>query len=427
MPPEAATAIPHASLAPTRRAAAVRHGLLPGTARLLLLAAVPASLVWVPVATLPGLGNVAGIDVLLLSLWAIVALDLLVRGTAGLEVEAPMLVLLAGAVAVLAGIGAELARNGRGMVEALLFMKRFGLAAIIPVAAARFPAPGMGRWTRLLTAPTLGALALFVLQPGLQEMLPRPEEFDPTALADRASGLLTNPNDLAYAAVALAILHAAFLPRRRSAVTWALLLASLGAAGICLAESGSRSGAMGAAAALLFLVPSSALKRGARVALVTAAVSGAIYALGSSQTFRDRLQSAWQRGMEEENVSYRLEAQMIAVRAVFENPFGVGFGNFPGAIPRTWTAYAFTTTDSVYLDTLLGAGFLGLAALLALFATAWRHAGRAGPAARSRTRVLRAGLLAFLVFGTATVVPVSIFLAPVFFTIVAGGTHARHD
>lgn len=424
MPPEA-IAVPAPLDAPL--AAAGRRGLLPSAARLLLLGAVPASLVWFPVTSLPGLGNVAGIDVLLISLWAVTLLDLLVRGAGGVEVDTPLLALLAVSIAVLAGIGAELARNGRGLIEALLFMKRFGLAAIIPLAAARFPAPGMGRSVRLLTVPTLGALVLFVLQPGLQEALPRPDEFDATALADRASGLLTNPNDLAYAAVALAVLHAAFLPRRRSAATWTLLGLSLAAAGLCLAESGSRSGTAGAIAALLFLVPASALKRGARIALVSAAIAAGVGAVASSTTFRERLDLLWRRGVEEENVRSRLEAQSIAVRAAFENPFGVGFGNFPGAIPRTWTAYAFTTTDSVYLDTLLGAGFLGLAALLALLATAWQHVGRGGPPARPRTRVLRAGLLAFLVFGTAAVVPVSIYLAPAFFTIVAGGTLAHLD
>ena len=88
---------------------------------------------------------------------------------------------------------------------------------------------------------------------------------------------------------------------------------------------------------------------------------------------------------------------------------------------------SFTTSDSVYLDTLLGAGFLGLACLLGLLHLAWRHVGRAaGPASR-RGAVLKGGLLAFLCFGTATVVPISVFLSPLFFSIVGAATYVDAD
>jgi O-antigen ligase len=412
----------HAALA--RRAAAparAPNATLALVGRALLVAIAPLSLVWIPMAGVPGLGNVAVVDAVLIALWAATAADLLMRGAGELELGPPILVVLATAIAALAGIGAELSRTGRGVVEFLLFMKRFGLAAILPLAAARFRSPAVAAWTRAVVALTAAALAVSTFSPAVRDLVPRPAEWDPTAMGDRATGLLTNPNDLAYAAIALALLHAALLPRRGwlARLGFALTLAS---SAVCVAAAGSRSATMGALAAVAFLLLSSAVRLQAKIVIVLVGVALA-FGLSASEVFTARLGQFFDRGVEEENVSSRLEAQMVAARASFERPFGVGFGAFPGAISRSMTAYAFTTTDSVYFDTLLGAGFLGLAALLALFVVAWRRAGRARGAAHAR--VLQAGLVAFFWFGTATVVPVSMFLAPLFFSFVAGADPVR--
>jgi hypothetical protein len=105
----------------------------------------------------------------------------------------------------------------------------------------------------------------------------------------------------------------------------------------------------------------------------------------------------------------------------------VGFSEFEAATSRAGTYLTLPTTDSVYFDTLLGAGFLGLFCLLGLFWTAWRHVGRSVVVGRRRAHLLKAGLVAFLLFGSATVVPVSIFLSPLFFSLVGMASYAHDD
>jgi O-antigen ligase len=99
----------------------------------------------------------------------------------------------------------------------------------------------------------------------------------------------------------------------------------------------------------------------------------------------------------------------------------VGYQNFLPATSNIRERYAFTTSDSVYTDTLLGAGFLGLGALVLVLVLAWHQAsGRADEGRRIR----QAGLIAFLFFGTASVIPMSVFVAPLFFWIPAAGALA---
>jgi O-antigen ligase len=403
--------------------ALARQGLVPAIGRALLLASVPLAVVWIPVASLPGLGNVAAADVVLLGLWAAVALELALRGAREVEAEPFVVLACASAVGLLAGLGAEIAgHEGTFVLEALLLMKRFGFAAILPLAAALFRSRGVARATRVLTVLCMAAMVLFTLRPELQAYLPRPTTFDPTAMDDRPTGLLTNPNDLAYASVALAVLHAAFLPRRAPLIERAVLAATLAGAAICVVSSGSRSGLIGSAGALAFLTLASGFRRRSKVILL--AVSGVVIAAGlsSSPLFHERIERFYRQRLGDENVSSRLEAQWIAVQASAGHPLGVGYQNFLSATSNLRKSYAFTTSDSVYVDTLLGAGIPGLVALLALLAATWRHASRRHDDAR---RIRQAGLVAFLLFGTAAVVPISVFLAPLFFWIPAAAALAR--
>ena len=403
--------------------ALARQGLVPAVGRALLLASVPLAVVWIPVASLPGLGNVAAADVVLLGLWAAVALELALRGAREVEAEPFVVLACASAVGLLAGLGAEIAgHEGTFVLEALLLMKRFGFAAILPLAAALFRSRGVARATRVLTVLCMAAMVLFTLRPELQAHLPRPTTFDPTAMDDRPTGLLTNPNDLAYASVALAVLHAAFLPRRAPLLERAVLAATLAGAAICVVSSGSRSGLIGSAGALAFLTLASGFRRRSKVILL--AVSGVVIAAGlsSSPLFHERIERFYRQRLGDENVSSRLEAQWIAVQASAGHPLGVGYQNFLSATWNLRKSYAFTTSDSVYVDTLLGAGVPGLMALLALLAATWRHASRRRDDAR---RIRQAGLVAFLLFGTAAVVPISVFLAPLFFWIPAAAALAR--
>ncbi len=415
------------------------QGALAALGRVLLLAAVPLSLVWIPVGRLPGMGNVAASDVALVGLWVLVAVALLLRGSMPLDLAAALMPALAVLIAILAGLGSEITLpQGKGLLEALSFMKRFGLAAIIPLGAVLFRSPRMEGWTRWVALLTLAVLATFTLYPGLQERLPRPEDFDAEAMADRATGSVTNPNDLAYASVSLFILHAALWPRHARAWSWALLAVALTAAGICLVSSGSRSGVIGAGAALVYVMLSSRIGVRGKVALLAATASVVAAGWTRSAVFEERLGRAAREGLYEINVYSRLDAQWLAVRTAAAHPAGVGYTSFGEATANERTYFVLGTSDSVYVDTLLGAGFLGLLALLWLFWLAWRQTARGegveGSARRwgegearaigaRRASVLRSGLLAFFVFGLATVVPVSVFLAPLFFTLAAASAY----
>jgi len=401
-----------------------RTGALPACGRVLLLAGVACSLVWFPVAR-TGAGTIAGSDVVLLALWVVTAVDLAVRGASDLDVEAPSIVVLALAIAVLAALGSELSRtSGRGTFEFMLFMKRFGLAAVIPLAAARFGSPSVATGLRVLTALAMVALVVFALRPELHDLLPKPDDWEEGRGMERAMGLGMNPNNLAYAAVALSVLHGAYLPRRPSLAAQTALAGVLAGAAVCVILSGSRSGLAGALCALVFLLVRARLDARAKLGLTVSIALVVAGGLSASPVFQERLGRLYRLGLDEANVSGRVTAQSLALRASLEHPLGVGYRSIGWATRSAHTSYAFETTDSVYLDTLLAAGVPGLLALLLLLRAAWRHVRRAGRSGRE-VPILQAGLVAFLCFGAATVVPVSVFLAPLFFTIVSGASHAR--
>jgi hypothetical protein len=406
-----------------RRAA--HRGLLPLAGRGLLLLSIPLSIVWIPVANVPGIGNVALADVVLLALWGAVACELTLRGARGVQRTPLLLVAVAASIGILAGLGAEIAGFDRTWIlEALHLMKRFGFAAILPLAAALFRARGVSRATRALTLLSMGAMVLFVAVPSLQAHLPRPAAWDPTEMDDRPTGLLTNANDLAYASVGLAVLHAAFLPRGAGAAARAALAATLAGGAYCVLASGSRSGLIGSGLAVAFVVLVSGIRWRTKAALLGVSAAAIVAGLSASAIFHERMERFYRERLADENVSSRLEAQWIAVQASLARPLGVGYQNFLPATSSIRERYAFTTSDSVYTDTLLGAGFLGLAALVLVLVLSWHQASGRGDDGR---RIRQAGLVAFLFFGTASVIPMSVFVAPLFFWIPAAGALAGED
>ena len=387
---------------------ASRRGMIAFVGRVFLLATIPFSLIWVPLARIPGAGNLVVGDLALIGLWVLTLMALLVRGRGDLDLglRTPLIAGLALVIAMLAGIGADLGRSRLPGLEIMMFMKRFGLAAIM-----------------------IGVLVAFTFDPTLQDWLPRPENWDADIFASeqRATGSVTNPNDLAYASVALLILHAAFLPRRANIFDRLLLVAALAGSAPCLISSGSRSGVMGAAGALLFVVLTSSIRIRSKVGLLLAAWLTVVAGLSYSVVFDKRLMGAYREGLSEGNISSRLSGQWLALRTTVENPFGVGYAGLARASARESSILQYGTSDSVYFDTLLGAGVLGLLCLLVLFWMGWRHIGVARPPDDPRAHLLKAGLVAFLLFGTATVVPISIFLSPLFFQTIGAAAYPDRD
>lgn len=402
-------------------ARAERRGAVALAARLAILAAIPLACLWWPLGTIPAAGRVTLSDAVLFTLWVLSAWEVLLRAGSGVGARPIALVLLVVAIGALAGVGAAVtASRTHGTFEFALFMKRFGLAGILPLAAHVFRAQWMASGVRIVTTAAVAAQTLFTLHPPLQAYLVRPENYEDVFLG-RATGLLTNPNDLAYSVVSLAILHGAATPWPARARDRALLLLVLTGAGICLVSAASRSGLLGSGAALLFLILLSRMRFWTKGALVAAAVLTVAVGFASTSVFEQRVSRAYREGRSEENVSSRLEMQWIAFRAFVDHPLGVGYTGLEDAGSSVSRKYDLKGSDSVYFDTLLGAGVLGLLALLWLFWTAWKHvAGEARDDPRSR--LLQAGILAYLVFGTAAVVPIAVSSAPLFFAIVASAS-----
>lgn len=411
--------------APARRAVRV-HGGLAVVGRVLLLATIPLSLIWLPVGNVPGVGNVSGGDAAQIGLWVVTLSALVLKGRVDVGLRAPGIAALALALATLAGIaGALSGRPGAGGLEFMLLMKRFGLSAVVPLAAVLFGSPAMRGWTRALTATMIAVLVALTLDPALQAWLPRPGEYDADIFAaeQRAVGSVTNPNDLAYASAALFILFAAFSPRGRGIVHRLLLLAALAGAVTCIISSGSRSGVVGVAGAVAFIVLTSSVPLARKLGLLLAALLAAGAGITYSTVFQQRITSAYSEGLREKNVASRFDGQLLAVRVAADHPFGVGYGGISRAASRESSILEYGTSDSVYCDTLLGAGFLGLLCLSALFLAAWRHIRLSRPPDEVRAHVLQSGVVAFLLFGTATVVPISVFLSPLFFYLVGAAAY----
>jgi O-antigen ligase len=141
--------------------------------------------------------------------------------------------------------------------------------------------------------------------------------------------------------------------------------------------------------------------------------------------------SVLEHGAKEDNVSSRLEAQYITAKAAVLNPLGVGYSNFRQATQTLATGGGTFTyvegSDSVYFDTLLGSGLAGLVTLLFLYRKCWRYLGAKNKTKDGPNRILRAACLAVFVFGTATIAPMSIFVAPTFFMLVGLGSIVKRE
>jgi hypothetical protein len=401
-----------------------RRGFVPLVGRALLVAAVPLSMFWFRVGTLGGAGNVTASDVVLVALWLVTVVELLLRGPPDAP-RAPLAIACAAVlVGVLAGLGAALSGGeGGALFELSLLMKRFGLAAILPLAGAALRSPRLTAATRAVALLTLVTLAVFSLVPPLRVYLPRPADFDLEGIGLRGTGLVTNPNDLAYCSIGLALLWVGLLPASPRPRDRVLLAVALAACGVCVVVSASRSGLLGGAAALAYLIVSRELRAPTKLALGICAALVVAWGLSSSESFRERVVRAYVQGRQEVNVSSRLQAQWVAARASLEHPLGVGYTNFAAATRGRESGFTLEGSDSVYFDTLLGAGFAGLALLLLLFHACWRHAGAFEEGGPLRARALRAALLAFFVFGAASVIPIAVSLSPLFFTIAAAAAY----
>lgn len=392
----------------------------------LLVAAVPiATILWIPIAKAPGLGTLSALDVNLLTLWVLVFLAGRSHGRARPPWVFPAVGLALGLCAVLGhalfALSAD-AEPGSGLVdirELAVHMKRFGFAAILPVAMS-LAAERRLRKALLVTLPlALTMLIVLTLTPNWAGRLAIAEQIDPYALGDRAVGGLSNPNDFGSVAVITGLGILALLPfLRRPLLRSALAVGTTFAMVFAVAISGSRSAALGSGLAVMYLVTTRGATR-RRLLLAGVVVLAIGYVVVAGTPLQDRFGSLLSERTHEAGLSSRLEAQEIALRGAAANPLGVGLLNFPSATERFSDGSRVGPvrgSDSFYVDHLLATGLVGAALIVLLARRAWVHVGSATPA--SSSRLLRAGLVAVGAFGTATLIPASYWVAPFFFLLV---------
>jgi len=396
--------------------------------------AVPASLFWLPVATIPGLGRVTLSDLNLLSLWMVAALHILSRRSADPQRRLPMrMVGFSVLLAVLAAFGAFTSEwPSSPAFEFGLQMKRFGLAGVLPLSMYLFDSNATRK--ALLLSLTLCTIAMlvFAISPDLREkylaVATQNEGFQ--APADRMSGLVSNPNDAAYVAVCLGTIVGTLIYARRAVgILRSLSFAGLFAMAIgAVVLSGSRSGAIGLMVGVLFLAFRGGWPRRARIGILLF-VGVTLVALGrTNDVFQDRFRAAYTHGPSEENFAGRVQAQWIVTMAATENPLGIGYKHFPEVTRKFCegtTLSVVNGSDSIYFDTLLGTGFLGLLVLLGLYRDCWRYSRQIRGASGRSVALVQAGLVALSVFGFATVSPMSVFVAPVAFSLVGCAIYVR--
>lgn len=414
--------------APPRERRHVSTAIFSNLAEILILAAVPASVFWFPLVELDEIGRITVSDFVLACLWIVSIACLPVpryrswHQKVGLRIIAFTVV-----IGILATVGALISPYGRDALFQFSFhMKRFGLASILPLALALFGTPRLFRRLRYVLLVVLLAMAAFSVFPAWRQRLPIVEDVPPMSTPVRAIGMISNPNDMGYLAVGIFALFVALFAAFPVARSRRISIVTLGSAAamVCIVMSGSRSAVLGllvGTAYYLFKTPRGVIHKVSILLLLSLV---AFVGMQSSDVFRERVSAAYSQRLQERNIDGRLQAQWIAIRATIENPFGIGFTNFGDATTRLSIGSSFTSvegSDSIYIDTLLGAGVLGLVTLLMLFRTCWKFIQRSPPGKFFASKALASGVVAMFTIGMAAVAPASVFVASLFFLMVGSG------
>lgn len=392
-----------------------------------LLLVLPCTVFWLPLHSDEALGTLTLLDCTLLALWA-TSLALFF----GSHTEHPLLARRCAAVCIfglLVGCCYAVATVVFGQTvnlnrDLLRFMKIFGFPSIIPLSVCL--ASRVRRIHAILTGSALVSIVFNagIALTGYQDQLPLFSRFSDLSGVQsfRPTGAVSNPNDYAYISIAgLAVALASWCSVKtsrklvRGFCSLAIVAALYG-----IVTSGSRSAMVGLLCGALYYTMRQNSSIAARVGLAGAVIVFVASGWQLSEVFRERLDTALTQKTEELNFAGRLEAQTIALRSWVSWPLGVGASNMPDATaPYAGNAQWVVSvqgSDSIYVDTLLGAGIAGLAFLLLCLGSCWKLA--ASSVETSRTGVLRAGILSMLCIGFASVAPATSFVAPFFFVIV---------
>jgi len=406
------------------------HGFLPALARLLLILGLVSSLFWVPLFESGGLGTVTVADFCLLCLWPITLIYLLASLRLSRANLHPFwIAVLATIIGLLSAVAAYSFTGSpvSAVSDLALHMKRFGLASIIPLALWTFGSRRFTGTSVIVIAVSLVLISVFSIFPQFQRLLPAYQSSATSLEGDvRATGAVSNPNDLAYVSVlALCSIYGLAVNVRKSVFSNIVVgIASLsGLANIVL--SGSRSGVLSLLAAASFIVVRSRMTKSKKLILLASVLVAGFVGFQLSDIFASRIQRAYNERLGDASISIRLQMQAVAAEVSLRHPIGVGMRNFVAATKGELGDVPFTQisgSDSIYFDTLVATGFAGLLVLVALYRLIWLYQSTCPP----RPRVyFSGGFVAALVFGCASVSPSSVYVAPLFFfTVGAAGLYS---
>lgn len=410
-------------------------GLLPSIARILLVLSIPLSIIWLPFINLTGLGNMSANDSILILLWPLTFFYYLTcKKNMFIDYYLVRIISLVLLLACLSAFGSFyfIGESGPG-AEFSIFMKRFGTSSIIPLAMYTFCSRSLIRWSKYILLLSMVALCCFTLFPELQLYLPISSlnpEIDPISFSDRATGLISNPNDLAYfTTLALAgiicLARIDNVDRIKNSIT---IIFSALISFPSIIYSGSRSGMLGLLAGCMFYIFKSHAALKIKIAFIVLMGMSGWYGWQISPVFSSRFESIYIYKLGEDNVLSRVQAQYVAVLSAVENPLGVGYGNFRDATEEISQGMMFPYvegSDSAYFDTLLGTGFIGLVVLIVLFRKCWKYIKSSENADYHSSIVLQSAFLSVLFFATSSITPISVFLSPVFFFIVGSSAYVN--
>lgn len=409
--------------------------MLKNMGNVLIALSVPATLIWLPIATLPGVGNITLSDIVFLLLWIIVFLKFIALRRISKVFVIPLRILVfAICLGMLSAFGSAAFGGTIGPVsEMALFMKRFGLASILPLAFALTYSEKFLKVLQLILVIGLIALFIFSMYPELQYILPVHSSSDvlyAEMFAERATGLISNPNDFAYISIIIcaSVVAISFLTSLRYRTDRLLVYMAILIGAANLVVSGSRSAVLGTLAGLLYWIATTKIALGRKLFLIVFTIGAAFTGIATSETFSQRMKRVVENGAGEENVSSRLEAQYIAFSGFLENPLGVGYANFNEATRTLISGSSISQldgSDSIYFDTLLGAGIIGFLTLLLLYRDCWHNVLARDKRYRNASVILKSICIAVFMFGFATVAPISVFVAPFFFLMIGIGFAAQ--
>ena len=398
----------------------------------LMILVLPFVVLWVPLVRSPGFGTLTALDTVLWLLYGLTLLNLASQiRTSGLQDRALRLVIWALLPALFECLGALVYNSESSLLyPALQHLKRFGAAAIIPLAMLTVPRRFIPR-IRIAAVVALLIMVFIPLTP-LVDLLPVNDSRggSDVAMESRSTGSLSNPNDFAYVALLTTLIglsHAAGASgtefKRRA---WAFCAVGAGLAG--LVTSASRAGMVASVVAVIYVLTQTSLSHAKRLLAVTVVISTMLIGWQASAIYQGRMAQALDGEVTDASFLARIDAQVVAVRTWINHPLGVGFANMPTATAEYSRSQYFDQvggSDSIYIDYLAAAGIFGLLSIIMCFSQCWRLVSFENT--QASTMYLRAGVLSSFVFGMSTISPASVFVSPFFFALVGLAACQQRD